>query len=122
MNIQCSFRRFWHVLVWTLVYQMRQLLTLFGVAIFAFATFELFACIQARNSYEYNITFMHGSESYLINIALRDIVGECLIVGVVLLCIGAVIAFNQLHRKNEGRRLLMLPASNLEKFVARWVV
>lgn len=122
MNIQFSFRRFWHVLVWTLVYQMRQLLTLFGVAIFAFATFELFACIQARNSYEYNITFMHGSESYLINIALRDIVGECLIVGVVLLCIGAVIAFNQLHRKNESRRLLMLPASNMEKFVARWVV
>ena len=122
MNIQFSFRRFWHILVWTLVYQMRQLLTLFGVAIFAFATFELFACIQARNSYEYNITFMHGHESYLINIALRDIVGECLVVGEVLLCIGAVIAFNQLHRKNEGRRLLMLPASNMEKFVARWVV
>ena len=81
MNIQFSFRRFWHILVWTLVYQMRQLLTLFGVAIFAFATFELFACIQARNSYEYNITFMHGSESYLINIALRDIVGECMVVG-----------------------------------------
>lgn len=40
----------------------------------------------------------------------------------VLMCVGAAFAFYNLHRKNEGRRLLMLPASNLEKFLARWVV
>jgi hypothetical protein len=39
-----------------------------------------------------------------------------------LMCIGAAFAFYNLHRKNEGRRLLMLPATNLEKFMARWVV
>ena len=56
MNNQFSFCRFWHVLVWTLVYHWRQLLTLFSVAVIAFATFEMFACIQARNDYAYKVS------------------------------------------------------------------
>ena len=71
MNIQFSFRRFWHVLVWTLVYHWRQLLTLFSVAVIAFATFEMFACIQARNDYAYKVSLMHENETVLINSALR---------------------------------------------------
>ncbi len=78
MNNQFSFCRFWHVLVWTLVYHWRQLLTLFSVAVIAFATFEMFACIQARNDYAYKVSLMHENETQ--------------------------------------------PASNMEKFVARWVV
>lgn len=122
MNIQFSFHRFWHVLVWTLVYQSRQLMTLFSMAVFAFATFEMFAFIQARNDYEYKVSFLHEPESDLINGALQSAASACVTVGAVLLCIGAAFAFYHLHRKNEGRRLLMLPASNMEKFLARWVV
>ena len=122
MNIQFSFRRFWHVLVWTLDYHWRQLLTLFSVAVIAFATFEMFACIQARNDYAYKVSLMHENETVLINSALRGAASSCATVGAVLLCIGAAFAFYQLHHRNESRRWLMLPASNMEKFVARWVV
>lgn len=122
MNNQFSFCRFWHVLVWTLVYHWRQLLTLFSVAVIAFATFEMFACIQARNDYAYKVSLMHENETVLINSALRGAASSCATVGAVLLCIGAAFAFYQLHHRNESRRWLMLPASNMEKFVARWVV
>ena len=96
MNNQFSFCRFWHVLVWTLVYRWRQLLTLFSVAVIAFATFEMFACIQARNDYAYKVSLMHENETVLINSALRGAASSCATV--------------------------VLPASNMEKFVARWVV
>ena len=122
MNNQFSFCRFWHVLVWTLVYHWRQLLTLFSVAVIAFATFEMFACIQARNDYAYKVSLMHENETVLINSALRGAASSCATVGAVLLCIGAAFAFYQLHHRNESRRWLMQPASNMEKFVARWVV
>ena len=122
MNNQFSFCRFWHVLVWTLVYRWRQLLTLFSVAVIAFATFEMFACIQARNDYAYKVSLMHENETVLINSALRGAASSCATVGAVLLCVGAAFAFYQLHHRNESRRWLMLPASNMEKFVARWVV
>ena len=96
MNNQFSFCRFWHVLVWTLVYHWRQLLTLFSVAVIAFATFEMFACIQARNDYAYKVSLMHENETVLINSALRGAASSCATVGAVLLCIGAAFAFYQL--------------------------
>ena len=65
---------------------------------------------------------MHENETVLINSALRGAASSCATVGAVLLCIGAAFAFYQLHHRNESRRWLMLPASNMEKFVARWVV
>ena len=65
---------------------------------------------------------MHENVTVLINSALRGAASSCATVGAVLLCIGAAFAFYQLHHRNESRRWLMLPASNMEKFVARWVV
>ena len=121
MNIQFSFRRFWHVLVWTLVYHWRQLLTLFSVAFVTFVAVEIIEFIQVSNDYAYKI-FNHKSHEAIVKGALHDCSNGCMSFLALLMCIGAVFAFYNLHRKNEGRQLLMLPATNLEKFMARWVV
>lgn len=119
MNIQFSFRRFGHVLRWTLAYQMRQLLTLFFVAVVVFAALEMSIFIQAYYDYLY---LKPGLKEAVVSGALRSAASIGALVGAVMLCVGAAFAFYHLHRKNEGRRLLMLPATNLEKFLARWVV
>lgn len=122
MNNQFSFRRFWHVLVWTLVYHWRQLLTLFSAAFVTFVAVEIIEFIQASNDYAYKF-FNHKSlEAIIVKGALHDCSNGCMSFLALLMCIGAAFAFYNLHRKNEGRRLLMLPATNLEKFLARWVV
>ena len=121
MNIQFSFRRFAHVLRWTLAYQMGQLLTLFAAAVGAFTAIEIANFIQAKHDYLYKF-FFHDPQAIIVNDALRDAAQACLLVGTVMMCVGAAFAFYHLHRKNEGRRLLMLPATHLEKFLARWVV
>lgn len=122
MNIQFSFRRFGYVLRWTLAYQKRQLLTLFAAAVVVFVIVEVPDFVQAYHDYKYRLDFQHELQDIFIRDALRSAAGICALVGAVMLCIGAVSAFDHLHRKNEGRRLLMLPATNLEKFLARWVV
>ena len=121
MNIQFSFRRFWHVLVWTLVYHWRQLLTLFSVAVIAFLVAEIPDFIQVSNDYAYRI-LNHESHETIVSDALHTAGNSCMSFLAVLMCVGAAFAFYNLHRKNEGRRLLMLPATNLEKYLARWVV
>ena len=121
MNNQFSFCRFWHVLVWTLVYHWRQLLTLFSVAVIAFVVAEIPEFIQVSNDYAYRI-LNHESHESIVNGALHTVGNICMSFLAVLMCVGAVFAFFHLHRKNEGRRLLMLPATNLEKYLARWVV
>ena len=122
MNIQFSFRRFWHVLVWTLVYHWRQLLTLFSAAFVTFVAVEIIEFIQASNDYAKWFLFDHKSQETIVSDALHTAGNSCMSFLAVLMCVGAAFAFYNLHRKNEGRRLLMLPATNLEKFVARWVV
>ena len=123
MNIPFSFRRFWHVLLWTLAYQMRQLLTLFSAAVVAFIAVEIPEFVQARNVYMYyRLSLHHEWHETIVSDALCHVSEVCLAVGALLMCLGAVFAFYHLHRKNEGRRLLMLPATNIEKFLARWVV
>lgn len=121
MNNQFSFRRFWHVLVWTLVYHWRQLLTLFSVAVVAFVAAEILEFIQFSNDYAYR-TFNHEPPEAIVNDALHTAGNTCMIFLAVLMCVGAAFAFFHLHRKNEGRRLLMVPATNFEKYLARWVV
>ena len=121
MNIQFSFRRFWHVLVWTLIYHWRQLLTLFSAAVVAFLVAEIPAFIQVSNDYAYRI-LNHESHETIVSDALHTVGNSCMLFLAVLMCVGAAFAFFHLHRKNEGRRLQMLPATNLEKFLARWVV
>ena len=122
MNNQFSFCRFWHVLVWTLVYHWRQLLTLFSVAVIAFLVAEITVFIQASNDYAKWFLFDHKSQETIVSDALHTAGNSCILFLAVLMCVGAAFAFFHLHRKNEGRRLLMLPATNLEKFMARWVV
>ncbi len=121
MNNQFSFCRFWQVLVWTLVYHWRQLLTLFGAAVVAFLVAEIPHFIQVSNDYAYRI-INHESHETIVSDALHTIGNGSMLILAPLMCIGAAFAFYNLHRKNEGRRLLMLPATNLEKFLARWVV
>lgn len=122
MNNQFSIRRFWQVIVWTLVYHWRQLLTLFGAAFVTFVAVEIIEFIQVSNDYAYKF-FNHKSlEAIIVKGALHDCSNGCMSFLAVLMCVGAAFAFYNLHRKNEGRRLLMLPATNLEKFLARWVV
>ena len=122
MNIQFSFRRFWHVLVWAIVYHWRQLLTLFSAAVVAFLVAEITVFIQASNDYAKRFLFDHESQETIVSDALHTAGNSCMSFLAVLMCVGAAFVFYNLHRKNEGRRLLMLPASNLEKFLARWVV
>ena len=53
---------------------------------------------------------------------LNTIAGSGLISSAALLCVGASIAFRHLHHPDEGRQLLLLPASPCEKFMARWML
>ena len=72
MNNKFSFRRFWHVLVWTLVYHWRQLLTLFSVAVVAFLVAEIPAFIQVSNDYAYKI-LNHESHETRVSDALHTV-------------------------------------------------
>jgi len=121
MNNQFSIRRFWQVLVWTLVYHWRQLLTLFSVAFVTFVAVEIIEFIQVSNDYAYRI-ICHESHETIVSDALHTVGEGNMLLLAPLMCVGAAFAFYNLHRKNEGRRLLMLPATNLEKYLARWVV
>ena len=106
MNIQFSFRRFWHVLVWTLVYHWRQLLTLFSAAFVTFVAVEIIEFIQASNDYAKWFLFDHKSQETIVSDALHTAGNSCMSFLAVLMCVGAAFAFYNLHRKNEGRRCL----------------
>ncbi len=124
-SLQFSPRRFWLTLVWTLNYQRRTLLTLLVSAVSAFALYQYFTFIELKNDIPYRQSYGHDITAYIAAyIANRfdQVALGSLAIGAALMCVGASIAFWHLHRQNEGRRLLMLPASPIEKFLARWVL
>ena len=120
-SLQFSPRRFWLTLVWTLNYQRRTLLTLLSSAVAAFACLQYFAFIDLKNDIPFRQLYGHDIDAYIAN-RLDQVALSSLAIGAALMCVGASIAFWHLHRQNEGRRLLMLPASPAEKFLARWVL
>lgn len=120
-SLQFSPRRFWLTLVWTLNYQRRTLLTLLVSAVSAFALFQYFVFIDLKNDIPNRQLYGHDIDA-CIAIGLDLVALASLAIGAALMCVGASIAFWHLHRQNEGRRLLMLPASPIEKFLARWVL
>lgn len=120
-SLQFSPRRFWRTLVWTLNYQRRTLLTLFSTAVAAFALYQYFTFIELKNDFPSRQLYGHDIDAYTA-IRLDQIALASLAIGAALMCVGASIAFRHLHGPNEGRRLLMLPASPIEKFLARWVL
>ncbi len=120
-SLQFSPRRFWLTLVWTLNYQRRTLLTLFVSAVSAFALYQYFTFIDLKNDFPNRQLYGHDIDAY-IAIWLDQVALASLAIGAALMCVGASIAFWHLHRPNEGRRLLMLPATPIEKFLARWVL
>ena len=120
-SLQFSPRRFWRTLVWTLNYQRRTLLTLLVSAVTAFALYQYFTFIDLKNDFPNRQLYGHDIDAY-IAIWLDQVALASLAIGAALMCVGASIAFWHLHRQNEGRRLLMLPASPIEKFLARWVL
>ncbi len=107
-----SFRRLWQVLVLTTVYHQRQLLTLFTSAFFTFSIVDCFFILKWKNRLS----------DYNIDIALREAAQVSMLVLLALLCLFATYAFRRLHQKQEGRELLMLPASNLEKYLVLWIL
>ena len=120
-SLQFSPRRFWLTLVWTLNYQRRTLLTLLVSAVTAFALYQYFTFIDLKNDIHYRQFYGHDIDAYIAT-RLDQTALASLAIGAALMCVGASIAFWHLHRQNEGRRLLMLPASPAEKFLARWVL
>ena len=120
-SLQFSPRRFWLTLVWTLNYQRRTLLTLLVSAVTAFALFQYFTFIDLKNDIHYRQFYGHDIDAYIAT-RLDQTALASLAIGAALMCVGASIAFRHLHRQNEGRRLLMLPATPIEKFLARWVL
>jgi len=120
-SLQFSPRRFWLTLVWTLNYQRRTLLTLLVSAVSAFALYQYSTFIDLKNDFPNRQLYGHDIDAY-IAIWLDQVALASLAIGAALMCVGASIAFWHLHRPNEGRRLLMLPASPIEKFLARWVL
>lgn len=114
---QFSPRRFWRTLAWTANYQWRSLIGLFAYAVAFFALYQYFGCISGKNDYLYSRFY-----DSIITETLNRIGTGSLAIGASLLCIGASIAFQHLHRQDEGRRLLMLPASLLEKFLVHWIL
>ena len=120
-SLQFSPRRFWLTLVWTLNYQRRTLLTLLVSAVSAFALFQYFAFIELKNDIPYRQVYGHDIDAYIANRLDQGALAS-LAIGAALMCVGASIAFWHLHRPNEGRRLLKLPATPIEKFLARWVL
>lgn len=124
-SLQFSPRRFWLTLVWTLNYQRRTLLTLLVSAVSAFALYQYFTFIYLKNDIPYRQSYGHDIAAYIdayIAVRFDQVALGSLAIGAALMCVGASIAFWHLHRQNEGRRLLMLPATPIEKFLARWVL
>ncbi len=107
-----SFRRLWQVLVLTTVYHQRQLLTLFTSSFLAFSIVDCFFIFKWHSR-------MKG---YDIDVVLRDVAQVSMLVLLALMCLFVTYAFRRMHRKHEGRELLMLPASNLEKYLAHWIL
>lgn len=120
-SLQFSPRRFWLTLVWTLNYQRRTLLTLLCSAVAAFACLQYFAFIDLKNDFPNIQLYGHDIDAYTA-FRIDQVALASLAIGAALMCVGASIAFWHLHRQNEGRRLLMLPATPIEKFLARWVL
>jgi len=109
-----SFRRLWQVLVLTAVYHQRQLMTLFT------SSFLVFSIVNCFSIFKWHRRMTR--EGYNIDIALRDTAQISMLVLLALMCYFATCAFRRLHQKQEGRELLMLPASNLEKYLAHWIL
>lgn len=119
MTQQISMSRFFSLLRWLSTYESRKLWNLFLIAIVFFAGYETYAMY-------YNID-ARASEGVPLSagVVMRMIEktnGICLLALTLFMCIGATFAFTTLHRRHAGRQLLMLPAPNVEKFLALWVV
>ena len=118
MKPQFRLTRFLRVLNWLYTYEHQKVqnLFLFAVPIFTwYQTYVLYTWPQ--DGYFRGVTLPEGTQ-YMLN----EIANVCLLFLAAMMSIGATFAFSTLHRRHAGRQLLLLPASNLEKFLALWLI
>ncbi|MBR1932130.1 MAG: hypothetical protein IJ841_00365 [Prevotella sp.] len=107
--------RLCRVLRWLYIYEGAKLRNLFFIAVVVFAAYQTGAIYY--NIDAYGSDFVQGNMhlmNKIANISLHYLV--------FMMCFGATFAFSTLHRRHAGRQLLLLPASNAEKFAALWFV
>jgi len=119
MTPQFRMSRFSRVLRWLFTYESRKLWNLFLLAIVLFAGFDTYAMYYNVDAYASPDTPLSVS---LVMRSMKKIGGVSLLLLTFYMWVGATFAFSTLHRKHTGRQLLMLPATNLEKFLALWVI
>lgn len=119
MTPQFRLSRFSRVLRWLFTYESRKLWNLFLLAIVLFAGFDTYAMYYNVDAYASPNAPLSVS---LVMRSMKKIGGVSLLLLTFYMWVGATFAFSTLHRKHTGRQLLMLPATNLEKFLALWVI
>ena len=103
--------RILRILRWLYAYEAAKLRNLFLLAAALFTWYLTYAMY-------YNID-IYGNASAR---TLEKASNISLLFLVFLMWVGATFAFSTLHRHHAGRQLLMLPASNAEKFLALWFI
>jgi len=108
-------RRAHHILCWLYPYEFRKLRNLFLAAVGMFWFLNTMLLHRA----------LKGTDQPLDrNPFVSDpvLVVFFLLLLFVLMCVGISLAFTTLHHRHHSRQLLLLPASNAEKFVMLWLL
>lgn len=118
MKPQFCLTRFLRVLRWLYIYEYMKVLNLFLFAVPVFTWYQTYALYAfSQNGYYHGVVLQDGTPYMLIEVA-----NISLFFLAALMCFGATFAFSTLHRRHAGRQLLLLPASNMEKFLALWLI
>lgn len=112
MKTHFCLTRLLRVLRWLYIYEYKKALNLFLFAVPVFTWFQTYSF--------YN--WEHGNHFRSADDTLDLVANASLFFLAVLMCLGATFAFSTLHRRHAGRQLLLLPASNLEKCLALWLI
>lgn len=119
MNQTFNIVRFGRTLRWLYTYESRKVLNLFLLATVVFAVYQV---NEMYHKIQYEMFCGVPIPQRNILSMLLQVSNISLFFLTFLMCFGATFAFSTLHRRHAGRQLLMLPASNVEKFMALWLI
>ena len=107
--IQFNVNRFWKLVRWSLTMDRRWFVknTLSWLVVFTLV-FLFFTCVAKFNNQSASLQSYQACASMV------------LCTTIAILVLGPTMMFNSMQGKHDDQRLLMLPASNLEKYLVRY--
>lgn len=113
--VQFNIRRFWSILKWTVGTEKKQLINAFASCVIIFFAIEITGLVFSSD-----LSAM--SRDQFVNDILSGAVSVCTAASMLMLLIMGSKMFDKMSRRSHATAFLMQPASNIEKFLARFLL